>query len=93
MAMVSYTHETMPPVSQEDWDRVAAIKDEDIDCSDIPEITSLEGLRLRVPTPDWGDPRLAKIVVTCEPDADASDESGERERKPRPASIPSSGRP
>ena len=39
--MVSYTPETMPPVSQEDWDRAAAIKDEDIDCSDIPPLETL----------------------------------------------------
>jgi uncharacterized protein (DUF4415 family) len=69
--MVSYTWETLPPVSQEDIDRVAAIKDEDIDCSDIPEITSLDGLR-RIPSPDRGKPRLAKVAVTCELDADVA---------------------
>jgi hypothetical protein len=36
MAIVSYTLETLPKTSQEDWDRVDAIKDEDIDFSDIP---------------------------------------------------------
>jgi uncharacterized protein (DUF4415 family) len=69
--MVSYTHETMPPVSREDWDRVAAIKDEDIDCSDIPDLRTLS-LRPRIPTPDWGEPRLAKVAVTCELDADVA---------------------
>jgi hypothetical protein len=36
MGMVSYTWETLPLVSQEDSDRVATIKDEDIDYFDMP---------------------------------------------------------
>jgi hypothetical protein len=36
MAIVSYTLETLPQISQEDWDRVDAIKDGDIDFSEIP---------------------------------------------------------
>jgi hypothetical protein len=69
--MVSYTRETMPPVSREDWDRVAAIKEEDIDCSGIPDLSTLS-LRPRIPAPDWGEPCLAKVAVTCELDADVA---------------------
>ena len=47
MAIVSYTLETLPTLSKEYLDKVHAIKDEDIDFSDIPEITSMEGLTLR----------------------------------------------
>ena len=36
MAIVSYTLETLPKLSKEYLDRVHAIKDEDIDFSDIP---------------------------------------------------------
>ena len=45
MGMVSYTFETLPPVSKEDWERIDAIKDEDIDYSDIPEMKDLSGFR------------------------------------------------
>jgi hypothetical protein len=37
MAIVSYTLENLPQISQEDWDRDDAIKDEDIDFSDKRE--------------------------------------------------------
>ena len=47
MGMVSYTFETLPPVSKEDWERIDAIKDEDIDYSDIPEMKDLSGFRSR----------------------------------------------
>ncbi|GHT68638.1 hypothetical protein FACS1894110_16660 [Spirochaetia bacterium] len=68
MGMVSYTNETMPLVSQEEWDRVAAIKDEDIDCSDIPPLDTLV-LRPR-PLVDRGMYRPVKVAVTCKLDAD-----------------------
>jgi hypothetical protein len=47
MGMVSYTMETLPSVSEKELDMAAALKDEDIDCSDIPEINNLTGLRPR----------------------------------------------
>ena len=47
MEIVSYTMETLPTVSKKEMDMAAALKDEDIDCSDIPEINNLTGLRPR----------------------------------------------
>ena len=67
MGMVSYTLETLPPVSKEDLDRVDSIKDEDIDFSDIPEFKDFSGFR------PWQDRKLykpLKITVTCKLDAD-----------------------
>jgi uncharacterized protein (DUF4415 family) len=60
MGIVSYTIDTLPLVSKEELDMVAALKDEEIDCSDIPEIKDLSGL----------SPKSAKIAVTCKIDAD-----------------------
>jgi uncharacterized protein (DUF4415 family) len=68
MGMVSYTPETMPPVSQEEWDRIAAIKDEDIDYSDIPHLSTLK-LRPRPPV-DRGMYKPVKVALTCRLDAD-----------------------
>jgi len=47
MGIVSYTMETLPSVNEKELDMAAALKDEDIDCSDIPEINNLTGLRPR----------------------------------------------
>jgi uncharacterized protein (DUF4415 family) len=52
--------ETLPRLSEEDLDRVASLMDEEIDCSDIPEIKDLSGLRSR---PE-------KVAFTCNLDAD-----------------------
>jgi uncharacterized protein (DUF4415 family) len=44
-----------------------SVKDEDIDCSDIPEITDFSGFR------PWEDRRMfkpVKVAVTCKLDAD-----------------------
>ena len=38
MRIVKHTLETLPPVSKKDLDRFDAIKDEDIDYSEIPEL-------------------------------------------------------
>ncbi|GHU57059.1 hypothetical protein FACS189442_5970 [Spirochaetia bacterium] len=65
MGMVSYTHETMPPVNRE---ALAAMKDEDIDCSDIPDLDTL-ALRPRLPV-DRSMYRPVKVAVTCKLDAD-----------------------
>jgi len=67
MGMVKHTLETLPPVSQEDLDRVDAIKDEDIDYSDIPEITDFSQFR------PWEQRQMfkpVKVAVTCKLDAD-----------------------
>jgi uncharacterized protein (DUF4415 family) len=69
MGTVSYTFDNLPPVSQEEWDRVAAIRDEEIDYSDIPEIKDLSGLRLKQPV-DRGMYRPVKVTLTCRLDAD-----------------------
>ena len=60
MGTASYTMETLPRLSKEDLDRVAALMDEEIDCSDIPEIKDLSGLRLK----------QEKVAFTCNLDAD-----------------------
>ena len=60
MGMVSYTLETLPKVSKEDWERIDAIKDEEIDCSDIPEIKDISQLRSKP----------VKVAVTCDLDSD-----------------------
>ena len=67
MAMVRYTLKTLPPVSKEDLDRVDAIKDEDIDYSDIPEVTDFSNFR------PWEQRQMfkpVKVAVTCKLDAD-----------------------
>ena len=67
MGMVSYTFETLPPVSKEDWERIDAVKDEDIDYSDIPEMKDLSGLRPRQ-VRELKKPE--KVPVSCDLDAD-----------------------
>ncbi|MDR0552098.1 MAG: BrnA antitoxin family protein [Spirochaetaceae bacterium] len=67
MAMVSYTWETIPKISKEEWDRVRAIKDEDIDYSDIPRMTDLSSLVPRVPRAMY---KPVKVNVNCKLDAD-----------------------
>jgi len=67
MGMVSYTMETLPRLSKEDLDRVAALMDEKIDCSDISEIKDLSGLRQK-PVDKMRIPE--KVVFTCKLDAD-----------------------
>jgi uncharacterized protein (DUF4415 family) len=48
---------------------VAAIRDEEIDYSDIPEIKDLSGLRPR-PLVDRGMYKPVKVTLTCRLDAD-----------------------
>ncbi|MCL2209251.1 MAG: BrnA antitoxin family protein [Treponema sp.] len=67
MGIVRYTLETLPPIGKEDLDRANSIKDEDIDYSDIPEITDFSKFR------PWDHRDMfkpAKIAVTCKLDAD-----------------------
>jgi uncharacterized protein (DUF4415 family) len=68
MGMVSYTPETLPKLSQEYLDSVAAIKDEDIDYSDIPY---MGGAKLRPRTAaDKAMYKPRKVSLTCRLDAD-----------------------
>ena len=39
MAIVQFKRSEIPPMSKDDIERIRAIRDEDIDCSDIPELT------------------------------------------------------
>jgi len=67
MGTVSYTLETLPKVSKKDWEKIDAIKDEDIDCSDIPEFKDPSQFY------PWQDRKLfkpIKVAVTCKLDAD-----------------------
>ena len=67
MAMVRYTLENLPPVSKEDLDRVDAIKDEDIDYSDIPKLTDFSKFH------PWEQRQMfkpVKVSITCKLDAD-----------------------
>jgi uncharacterized protein (DUF4415 family) len=67
MAIVRRALETLPPVSKKDLDQVDAIKDEDIDCSDIPEAIDSSNFR------PWEQRQLfkpVKVTVTCKLDAD-----------------------
>ena len=51
-----YTLETLPPVSKEDIDRVDAIKDENIDFSNIPEVTDFSKFR------PWEERKMFKPI-------------------------------
>jgi uncharacterized protein (DUF4415 family) len=67
MAIVRHTLETLPKVSKKDLARVDAVKDEDIDFSDIPETTDSSNFR------PWEQRQMfkpVKVVVTCKLDAD-----------------------
>ena len=68
MGTASYTFETLPPVSKEEWERIDAIKDEDIDYSEIPEIKDLSGLRLRQVREL--NTKKEKVPFSCNLDAD-----------------------
>jgi uncharacterized protein (DUF4415 family) len=67
MGMVSYTLENLPPVNRKALARLAAMKDEDIDYSDIPPLDTLS-LRPR-PTVDRGMDK-PKVTLSCRLDAD-----------------------
>jgi uncharacterized protein (DUF4415 family) len=69
MGMVSYTLDNVPPPSQDELDRTGALRDEDIDFSDIPEYADLSGLRPRALV-DRGMYRPVKVSLTCRLDAD-----------------------
>jgi uncharacterized protein (DUF4415 family) len=68
MGTVNYTFETLPLVSKEEWERVDAIKDEDIDYSEIPEMKDLSGLRPR--QVQVMNTKKEKVPFSCNLDAD-----------------------
>ena len=68
MTVVEYTRDTLPPVDKKAAARLAAMKDEDIDCSDIPPLDTLN-LRPR-PIVDRSMYRPVKVALTCRLDAD-----------------------
>jgi len=68
MGIVSYTAETLPPVSKEEWERIDAVKDEDINYSDIPEVKDLSALRPRQ-VRDLNT-KQEKVSFSCNLDAD-----------------------
>jgi len=81
MGTVSYTFETLPPVSKEEWERIDAVKDEDINYSDIPEMKDLSGLRPR----QVREMSIKKVPFSCNLDADIvewlkQDEDGSQNR-------------
>jgi uncharacterized protein (DUF4415 family) len=67
MKTVRYSSENLPRPTKEDWNRVAAIQDKEIDCSDIPEYVDFSGFR---PYVDRKMYRPVKVAVTCKLDAD-----------------------
>ncbi|MCL1957568.1 MAG: BrnA antitoxin family protein [Fibromonadales bacterium] len=65
--IVRYKMSEVPEPSKKDWDRVKAIKDEDIDYSDIPEITDFSGFHPYLKRKLY---KPIKKTVTCKLDAD-----------------------
>jgi uncharacterized protein (DUF4415 family) len=68
MAMITYTVEDQPPVVKEVRDRAPLFQDEDIDCSDIPDLATLK-LRPK-PLVDRSMYKPVKVALTCRLDAD-----------------------
>jgi uncharacterized protein (DUF4415 family) len=67
MKIVRYSSGNLPKPAKEDWDRLDAVKDKEIDYSDIPEITDFSKFR------PWEQRRMfkpIKVSVTCKLDAD-----------------------
>jgi uncharacterized protein (DUF4415 family) len=66
--MVTYTLEDLSPAVKEVRDRGVALKDADIDCSDIPDLATLK-LRPK-PLVDRSMYKPVKVALTCRLDAD-----------------------
>jgi len=67
MKTVRYSSENVPKPTKKDWDKLDSVKDEDIDYSDIPEITDFSKFN------PWEQRQMfrpVKISVTCKLDAD-----------------------
>jgi hypothetical protein len=45
MKTARYSSENVPKPARKDWDRLDRVKDKNIDCSDIPEITDFSKFR------------------------------------------------
>ena len=65
--VVKYKMGEVPEPSEKDWARVKAIKDKDIDFSDIPEVTDFSGFRPYCKREFY---KPVKKTVTCKLDAD-----------------------
>src|SRR5215469_14962605 len=67
MGIVRSNIDNLPPISQKDLDLVDSLKDEDIDCSYIPETTDFSKFR------PWEQRNMfkpVKVSITCKLDAD-----------------------
>ena len=67
MKTVRYSSDNIPKPTKKDWERVNNLKDEDIDFSDIPEVTDFSKFR------PWEQREMfkpVKVSVTCKLDAD-----------------------
>jgi len=67
MKTVRYSSGNVPKPTKEDWDRLDGVRDEDIDFSDIPEVTDFSQFR------PWERRQMfrpLKVSVTCKLDAD-----------------------
>ena len=67
MGIVKHTLSTLPRINKKELAKVNALKDEDIDYSDIPEIRDFSGFR------PWQERKMFKPVkqtITCKLDAD-----------------------
>ena len=65
--MVKYNLDNLPSVTENELKQADAIKDEDIDCSDIPEITNFSTFC------SWEQRKSqkpAKVAIACNLDAD-----------------------
>ena len=65
--IVRYSSDNVPRPTKEDWDRLDSVKDEDVDFSDIPEITDFSQFR------PWEQRQMfkpVKVAITCKLDAD-----------------------
>ena len=67
MGITKHTFETLPPISKEDIARVDAVKDEEIDYSEIPKVNDFTSFQ------PWEQRQMfkpVKVAVTCKLDAD-----------------------
>ncbi|GHV84193.1 hypothetical protein AGMMS50212_15330 [Spirochaetia bacterium] len=63
--LVEYDIDKLPKVSKAERDAVAAMTDDEIDCSDIPEITDFSKF---IPFKERHLLRRKKVIVKVEPD-------------------------
>jgi uncharacterized protein (DUF4415 family) len=70
MAIVRYTMENLPPITEEALARMDSIKDEDIDFSDIPQITDFSDFHPYRDRHLYRPMKPRKAKVNCTLDAD-----------------------